>query len=90
MSGRGGCRGAASRLPGGRLRPPCYDGGVSHEDPDLEVPEAVLLKDELKALGGRGSPPAGATEVPLLERFDELKGRLTAKSTGAVVAGLMA
>ena len=64
---------------------------MSHEEPDLEVPEAKLLKDELKALGSAGPPPAGATEVPLLERFDELKGELTVKSTvaGIVVAALM-
>jgi uncharacterized oligopeptide transporter (OPT) family protein len=64
---------------------------VSHEEPDLEVPEAKLLKDELKALGGEGPPPAGATEIPLLERFAELKGRLTVKSSiaGAIVAVIM-
>jgi uncharacterized oligopeptide transporter (OPT) family protein len=64
---------------------------VSHEEPDLEVPSAKLLKDELKALGGEGPPPSGATEVPLLERFSELKGQLTVKSTiaGIVVAVLM-
>lgn len=64
---------------------------MSHEEPDLEVPEAKLLKDELKALGSEGPPPAGATEVPLLERFEELKGHLSAKSTiaGIVVAVLM-
>lgn len=59
---------------------------MSHEEPDLEVPEAKLLKDELKALGSDGLPPPGATEVPLLERFDELKGELTAKS---IIAGLL-
>jgi len=64
---------------------------VSNEEPELEVPEAKLLKDELKALGGEGPPPDGATEVPLLERFAELKGELTAKSTiaGIIVAGIM-
>ncbi|HEY0478645.1 MAG TPA: OPT/YSL family transporter [Kofleriaceae bacterium] len=64
---------------------------MSHEEPDLEVPEAKLLKDELKALGSEGVPPAGATEVPLLERFADLKGRLTVKSTiaGIVVAMIM-
>ena len=64
---------------------------MSNEEPELEVPEAKLLKDELKALGGEGPPPDGATEVPLLERFAELKGELTAKSTiaGIIVAGIM-
>lgn len=64
---------------------------MSHEDPDLEVPAAKLLKDELKALGGEGPPPAGATEVPLSERFAGLKGRLTAKSmvSGVIVAVIM-
>jgi uncharacterized oligopeptide transporter (OPT) family protein len=64
---------------------------VSHEEPDLEVPAAKLLKDELRALGGEGEPPPGATEVPLLERFAELKGRLTAKSivAGIAVAAIM-
>ena len=64
---------------------------VSHEEPDLEVPEAKLLKDELKTLGGEGPPPPGATEVPLLERFAELKGRLTIKASiaAAVVAVIM-
>src|SRR5689334_17669339 len=59
---------------------------VSHEEPDLEVPEAKLVKDELGALGGHGPPPAGATEVPLLERHGELKGELTAK---AIIAGVL-
>jgi uncharacterized oligopeptide transporter (OPT) family protein len=64
---------------------------VSHEEPELEVPAAKLVKDELEALGRPGPPPSGATEVPLLERFDELKGQITVKSTlaGIVVAGLM-
>jgi uncharacterized oligopeptide transporter (OPT) family protein len=65
---------------------------VSHEPPDdLEnVPSAKVLKDELGP-SGEGPPPAGATEVPLLERFDELKGQLTAKSlvAGFVVAAIM-
>lgn len=57
------------------------------EEPELEVPKAKLLKDELQAL----SPPPGTTEVPLLERTDHLGGRLTAKSiiAGILVAGLM-
>jgi uncharacterized oligopeptide transporter (OPT) family protein len=64
---------------------------VNGEDPDPEVPSAKALKDQLKAPGGEGPPPAGATEVPLLERFSELKGQLTTKSTiaGILVAGLM-
>ena len=33
---------------------------VSHEDQDIEVPGAKLLKDELKALGSDGPPPEGA------------------------------
>jgi uncharacterized oligopeptide transporter (OPT) family protein len=65
--------------------------GVSHEDPDLEVPKAKLVKDELQATGGEGPPPEGATEVPLLERFTDLKGRLTVKSmiAGLIVAVIM-
>jgi uncharacterized oligopeptide transporter (OPT) family protein len=61
------------------------------EEPELEVPQAKLLKDQLEALGGKGPPPPGATEVPLLERFDELKGDITAKSiiAGVVVAAIM-
>jgi uncharacterized oligopeptide transporter (OPT) family protein len=64
---------------------------VSHEEPDLDVPEAKLLKDELKAKGSDGLPPAGATEVPLLERPADMKGDLTAKSiiAGVLVAVLM-
>lgn len=64
---------------------------MSHEPPDPEnVPSAKVLKDELGP-SGEGPPPAGATEVPLLERFSELKGRLTAKSmaAGFVVAVIM-
>ncbi|HSR98041.1 MAG TPA: OPT family oligopeptide transporter [Kofleriaceae bacterium] len=61
------------------------------EEPELDVPKAKLMKDELEALGGKGpSPhalhPPGTTEVPLLERFDELKGEITAK---AVIAGIV-
>lgn len=65
--------------------------GVSHEDPDLEVPEAKLLKDELQTHGGDGLPPPGTTEVPLLERASDLKGRLTWQSivAGLVVAAIM-
>ncbi|MBL9015047.1 MAG: OPT/YSL family transporter [Myxococcales bacterium] len=37
---------------------------MSHEEPDVEVPEAKLLKDELKALKGDGEPPLGAV-LPL-------------------------
>ena len=33
---------------------------MSHEDQDIEVPDAKLLKDELKAIGGDGPPPPGA------------------------------
>ncbi|HEX4420092.1 MAG TPA: OPT/YSL family transporter [Kofleriaceae bacterium] len=64
---------------------------MSHEEPDLEVPEAKLMKDELQALGSAGPPPAGATEVPLGERLDELKGELTWQSivAGIVVAAIM-
>ena len=70
---------------------PCYDADVSHEEPDLEVPEAKLLKDELRALGSGGPPPAGATEIPLLERPEHLQGELTVKSiiAGLLVAALM-
>jgi uncharacterized oligopeptide transporter (OPT) family protein len=64
---------------------------VSHDEPDLEVPAAKLLKDELQALGSDGPPPPGATEVPLLERPGELKGELTWQSiaAGIVVAAIM-
>ena len=64
---------------------------MNGEEKDPEVPSAKALKDELKATGGEGPPPAGATEVPLLERFSELKGQLTTKSTiaGILVAILM-
>ncbi|HEU4734398.1 MAG TPA: hypothetical protein VFT22_41190, partial [Kofleriaceae bacterium] len=64
---------------------------MSPEEPDLEVPKAKLLRDELQALGGDGPPPPGATEVPLLERFTELKGQLTIKSmiAGLIVAVIM-
>lgn len=58
---------------------------MSHEEPDLEVPAAKLHKDELRALGGDGPPPPGATEVPLLERFHELRGELTGKSMVAAL-----
>ncbi|MEO7731205.1 MAG: OPT/YSL family transporter [Kofleriaceae bacterium] len=33
---------------------------MSHEDQDVEVPAAKLLKDELKVLGSDGPPPEGA------------------------------
>jgi uncharacterized oligopeptide transporter (OPT) family protein len=68
----------------------CYDPGVSHDEPDLEVPAAKLVKDELQA-SGEGPPPPGATEVPLLERFGELKGHLSAQSiiAGIIVAAIM-
>jgi uncharacterized oligopeptide transporter (OPT) family protein len=61
------------------------------EEPDPEVPAAKLLKDELQPGSGKGGPPPGTTEVPLLERFDQLKGELTAKSivAGLVVAAIM-
>jgi len=64
---------------------------VSHEEPDLEVPEAKLLKDELKALGSDGQPPPGATEVALGERLADLKGELTVKAivAGIIVAAIM-
>ena len=70
---------------------------MSHDEPEREereereVPEAKALKDDLKAKDGEGAPPAGATEVPLLERFHELKGHLSAKSTiaGVIVATIM-
>ena len=60
---------------------------VSHEDQDIEVPEAKLLKDELAATGAEGPPPAGAHTVPL----GELRGDITwqAISAGIVVAILM-
>jgi uncharacterized oligopeptide transporter (OPT) family protein len=58
---------------------------------DTEVPPAKLLKDELQKGGGGGPPPPGATEVPLTERFAELKGELTVRSViaGFVVAAIM-
>ena len=67
----------------------CYDAGVSHEDDD--VPAAKLLKDDLAARDGASPPPAGATEVPLLERPEVLRGELTAKSiiAGILVAAIM-
>jgi uncharacterized oligopeptide transporter (OPT) family protein len=63
---------------------------VSHDDPDLEVPAAKLLKDQLPARGD-GPPPAGATEVPLLERSADLRGELTWQSmvAGLFVAAIM-
>lgn len=33
---------------------------VSHEEQDIEVPDATLVRDELKALGSDGPPPPGA------------------------------
>ncbi|MEO7092105.1 MAG: hypothetical protein ABI175_02565, partial [Polyangiales bacterium] len=33
---------------------------MSHEDQDVEVPAAKLMKDELKAIGSDGPPPDGA------------------------------
>src|SRR3954469_1116448 len=56
---------------------------VSHEEPDIEVPDAKLLKDELKALGGDGPPPAGAI-LPLEE--PPTKGDITWQ---VVVAGVL-
>lgn len=49
------------------------------------MPGARLRKDDL-APRGDGPPPPGATEIPLLEREDQLRGRLTAKS---IIAGLI-
>jgi uncharacterized oligopeptide transporter (OPT) family protein len=74
----------------GLLEAACYDPAVS--DPrDPEVPPAKLLKDELHRGGGGGPPPPGTTEVPLKERFEELKGELTTRSiiAGVVVAAIM-
>jgi uncharacterized oligopeptide transporter (OPT) family protein len=67
---------------------------VSNDDPDLEIPAATLRKDALPGAAAShpgGLPPPGATEVPLLERFDQLKGDLTAKSiiAGILVAAVM-
>jgi uncharacterized oligopeptide transporter (OPT) family protein len=61
------------------------------DKPELDVPKAKLVKDDLEASGGKGPPPPGVTEVPLLERFDELKGQITAKSiiAGVLVAAIM-
>ncbi|HEY0991110.1 MAG TPA: OPT family oligopeptide transporter [Kofleriaceae bacterium] len=61
------------------------------DKPEPEVPEAKSRKDRLEAAGGDGPPPPGVTEVPLLERFDDLKGEITAKSViaGIVVAAIM-
>ena len=56
---------------------------MSHEEPDLEVPGAKLLKDDL-ATRGDGPPPPGTTEIPLLERPEQLRGALTAQS---IIAG---
>lgn len=74
-----------------RFETPCYDPVVSPDEPDREVPPATVLKDDLEAVAGQGPPPAGATEVALLERFDHLKGELTVKSmiAGLVVAAIM-
>ena len=88
-TGAGG-RGA-SRCEGPRA--PCYDRVVS-DKPEPEVPKAKSRKDELEVAGGKvvlGPPPPGATEVPLLERFDDLKGEITVKSViaGIVVAAIM-
>jgi uncharacterized oligopeptide transporter (OPT) family protein len=61
------------------------------DERDPEVPPAKLLKDELQTGGKGGPPPPGATEVPLNERFEELKGELTVRSiiAGIVVAAIM-
>ena len=58
---------------------------VSHEEPDIEVPEAKLEKDNLDALEQGGGPPAGTSEVQLL------RGDLTPKAiaAGILVAVLM-
>lgn len=63
---------------------------MSNDEPDLEVPKAKAVKDALEPAGA-GPPPPGATEVPLLERFEELRGRLTVKSiiAGIIVAAIM-
>ena len=56
---------------------------VSHEEPDVELPDATLLKDGLKAVGGDGPPPPGAT-LPL--EPPALQGDITWQ---AVVAGIL-
>ncbi len=60
---------------------------MSHEDQDIEVPEAKLVKDELKALGSGGPPPSGTHEVPL----GELRGdiRWSTIIAGFLVAVIM-
>jgi uncharacterized oligopeptide transporter (OPT) family protein len=79
---------------GPALRPrgaACYDRKVSHEEPDLDVPAATLVKDALGDRGGDGPPPPGATDVPLGERAEELRGDLTVRSiiAGILVAAVM-
>src|SRR5579859_4221268 len=85
------CGTALPSSPTGACRLACYDARVSQPPPDREVPPAKLHKDELGARDGDVPPPPGATEVPLLERLSDLKGRLTVKSTiaGVIVAAVM-
>jgi uncharacterized oligopeptide transporter (OPT) family protein len=63
---------------------------VSHDEPESEVPKAKSLKDDLPARGS-GPPPSGAIEVPLVERFTELKGEITVRVViaGVIVAVIM-
>ena len=65
---------------------------VSHEEDDIEVPEAKLERDNLDALEKGGGVPAGTSEVELLKRVPtELRGDLTPKAiaAGILVAVLM-
>ena len=62
---------------------------MSHEDQDVEIPEAKLVRDELEALGSKGAPPDdGAKPVSL---FAELRGHITWQTIvcGAIVAVIM-
>ncbi len=62
---------------------------MSHEDPEIEVPDAKLLKDTLARVEEGGEPPAGA--VPLLGSHLNLRGDLTWKAiaAGILVAAIM-
>jgi hypothetical protein len=51
--------------------------GVSHDDPDPGVPAATLIKDELGGTHGGERSGGGSTEVPRLERSEQLRGDLT-------------
>ncbi len=60
---------------------------MSHEDQDIEVPAAKLVRDELKQLGSDGPPPPGSHHVPL----GELRGDITWQTivSGLIVAVIM-